>query len=157
MANRNLDHSLQVSYGALLSKACPHCALALLGEVPPWGVMLRLGDHACCQLLCNVRAELSRSIPDQCRLTKDGRAPPHQGRPREKREGGGAELNRNELGKSTRVRGYIGRSSGGGLCGLSVCYTCSTRTAFVWSRLDTLVRSVCSLPTTPSFLAVLLC
>ena len=71
-----------------LSKADPHCAVALLGEVPPWGVMLRLGDHACCQLLCNVRAELSRSIPDQCRLTKDGRAPPHQGRPREKREGG---------------------------------------------------------------------
>ena len=35
-------------------------ALALLEEVPPWGVMLRLGDHACCQLLCNVRAELGR-------------------------------------------------------------------------------------------------
>jgi hypothetical protein len=35
--------------------------------------MLRLGDHACCQLLCNVRAELARSIPDQCRLTKNGR------------------------------------------------------------------------------------
>ena len=36
---------LQVRYGALLSKADPHCAVALLGEVPPWGVMLPLGDH----------------------------------------------------------------------------------------------------------------
>ena len=48
---------LQVRYGALLSKADPHCAVVFLGEVPPWGVMLRLGEHACCQLLCNVRAE----------------------------------------------------------------------------------------------------
>ena len=65
--------------------------------------MLRLGDHACCQLLCNVRAELSRSIPDQCRLTKDGRAPPYQGRPREKREGGEQSSTEMSSGKSHGV------------------------------------------------------
>ena len=31
-----------VRYGALQWKVDPHCALALLGEVPPWGVMLRV-------------------------------------------------------------------------------------------------------------------
>ena len=36
---------LQVRNRALLWKADPHCAVALLGEVPPWGVMLPLGDH----------------------------------------------------------------------------------------------------------------
>ena len=71
---------LQVRYGALLSKADPHCAVALLGEVPPWGVMLRLGDHACCQLLCNVQAELGRDLGISL-------LPPHQGRPRERGKG----------------------------------------------------------------------
>ena len=33
---------LQVRYGALFSKADPHCAVALPGEVPPWGVMCAL-------------------------------------------------------------------------------------------------------------------
>ena len=101
---------LQVRYGALLSKADPHCAVALLGEVPPWGVMLRLGDHACCQLLCNVRAELARSIPDQRRLTKDVRAPPHQGRPREKRDGG--EQSSNELSSGSPTGSTPGSKAG---------------------------------------------
>ena len=70
----------QVRYEALQWKVDPHCAIALLLEVPPWGVMLRLGDYACCQLLCNVQAELGRDLGISL-------LPPHQGRPRERGKG----------------------------------------------------------------------
>jgi hypothetical protein len=47
---------LQVRYEALLSKADPHCAVALLGEVPPWGVILSR-SHACsCGILSSLAA-----------------------------------------------------------------------------------------------------
>jgi hypothetical protein len=56
---------LQERYWGVLWKVDPRCAVALLGERFPRGVSccaLAI-DHACCQLLCNVRPELGRDLP----------------------------------------------------------------------------------------------
>ena len=76
------------THEALQWRVAPHCAVALLEEVPPWGVMLRLSDHACCQLLCNSSVTSEPSSTGGISLLP----PLHQGRPRERGRGGSRAL-----------------------------------------------------------------